>query len=102
MNTDFIKEEIEMETTKLGPGPMAQWRLNGIGLLRILFGIVWGIDAWFKWQPDFVNNFTTYLTGAQDGQPWPIHHWIGFWSTPSASTQRLSLLWLPWVRRRLQ
>jgi len=80
MNTDFIKEEIEMETTKLGPGPMAQWRLNGIGLLRILFGIVWGIDAWFKWQPDFVNNFTTYLTGAQDGQPWPIHHWIVFWT----------------------
>ena len=24
-------------------------------------------------------HFTTYLTGAQDGQPWPIHHWIGFW-----------------------
>jgi len=79
MNTEFKKEEIEMETTKLGSGLMAQWRLNGIGLLRILFGIVWGIDAWFKWQPDFVNNFTTYLTGAQDGQPWPIHHWIGFW-----------------------
>ena len=68
-----------MEIAKLGPGLIAQWRLNGIGLLRILFGIVWGIDAWFKWQPDFINNFTTYLTGAQDGQPWPIHHWIGFW-----------------------
>jgi uncharacterized membrane protein YphA (DoxX/SURF4 family) len=79
MNTDSIREEIEMETTKLGPGMLAQWRLNGIGLLRILFGIVWGIDAWFKWQPDFVNNFTTYLSGAQAGQPWPIHHWIGFW-----------------------
>jgi nitrite reductase (NO-forming) len=66
-----------MDTTK--PGALAQWRLNGIAFLRIVFGIVWGIDAWFKWQPDFVNNFTTYLTGAQDGQPWPIHHWIGFW-----------------------
>jgi len=68
-----------MEASKSGPGAFTQWRLNGIGLLRILFGIVWGIDAWFKWQPDFVNNFTTYLSGAQDGQPWPIHHWIGFW-----------------------
>lgn len=68
-----------MDTTKPGPGAFAQWRLTGIGLLRILFGIVWGIDAWFKWQPDFVNNFATYLTGAQDGQPWPIHHWIQFW-----------------------
>jgi hypothetical protein len=34
------------------------WRLNGIDLLHILFGVVWGIDAWFKWQPDFVNNYT--------------------------------------------
>jgi thiosulfate dehydrogenase [quinone] large subunit len=68
-------------TTKVSePGGFAQWRLNGIGLLRILFGIVWGIDAWFKWQPDFINNFTTYLNGAQDGQPWPIHHWIVFWT----------------------
>ncbi len=80
MDTDSIKEEIEMETNKVGPGGMAQWRLNGIGLIRIVFGIVWGVDAWFKWQPDFINNFTTYLTGAQDGQPWPIHHWIVFWT----------------------
>jgi nitrite reductase (NO-forming) len=68
-----------MDTTKPGPDTFAQWRLNGIGLVRILFGVVWGIDAWFKWQPDFVQNFTSYLTGAQDGQPLPIHHWIGFW-----------------------
>ena len=40
---------------------------------------MWGIDAWFKWQPDFINNFTTYLSGAQEGQPVLIHHWIGFW-----------------------
>jgi len=67
-------------TTKVSePGGFAQWRLNGIGLLRIVFGIVWGIDAWFKWQPDFINNFSTYLSGAQEGQPLFIHHWIGFW-----------------------
>lgn len=59
--------------------PLAFWRLKGFGVLRIVFGVVWGIDAWFKWQPDFINNFTTYLSGAQDGQPWLIHHWIGFW-----------------------
>jgi hypothetical protein len=32
------------------------WRLTGIGLLRIVFGVVWAIDAWFKWQPDFINK----------------------------------------------
>jgi uncharacterized membrane protein YphA (DoxX/SURF4 family) len=68
-------------TTKVSePGGFAQWRLNGIGLLRMLFGIVWGVDAWFKWQPDFINNFTTYLSGAQEGQPLLIHHWIVFWT----------------------
>lgn len=60
--------------------PLASWRLKGFGVLRIVFGVVWGIDAWFKWQPDFVNNFTTYLTGAQEGQPWLVHHWILFWT----------------------
>lgn len=60
-------------------GALAPWRMQGIGLLRVLFGVVWGIDAWFKWQPGFVANFKDYLTGAQDGQPWPVHHWIGFW-----------------------
>src|SRR5215467_15417990 len=68
-----------MATNVAETGQLARWRLNGIGLLRILFGIVWAIDAWFKWQPDFVNNFKDYLTSAQQSQPWPVHHWIGFW-----------------------
>ena len=68
-----------MAANEAEAGQLARWRFNGIGLLRILFGIVWGIDAWFKWQPDFVNNFKDYLSSAQQGQPWPVHHWIGFW-----------------------
>src|SRR5450759_4767637 len=59
--------------------PMPEWRLTGIGLLRITFGAIWAIDAWFKWQPDFINNFTTYLTGAQQDQPAWVQSWIGFW-----------------------
>jgi thiosulfate dehydrogenase (quinone) large subunit len=59
--------------------PLPGWRLTGIGLLRITFGVVWAIDAWFKWQPDFINNFADYLTGAQEGQPAWVQSWIGFW-----------------------
>lgn len=59
--------------------PMVSWRLRGIGFLRILFGIVWAIDAWFKWQPDFIDKFSDYLTGAQQGQPVLVQQWIGFW-----------------------
>ena len=58
---------------------VAGWRLTGIGLLRITFGGVWAIDAWFKWQPDFINNFSSYLTGAQQDQPAWVQSWIGFW-----------------------
>jgi thiosulfate dehydrogenase [quinone] large subunit len=58
---------------------LAAWRLNGIGALRIGFGLIWGVDAWFKWQPGFINGFSDYLSGAQADQPTLIHHWIGFW-----------------------
>jgi uncharacterized membrane protein YphA (DoxX/SURF4 family) len=68
-----------MATNASGIDQLAGWRSSGIGVLRIVFGIVWGIDAWFKWQPGFVNNFKDYLASAQQNQPWPVHHWIGFW-----------------------
>jgi thiosulfate dehydrogenase [quinone] large subunit len=54
-------------------------RFKGIGVLRVIFGLVWAVDAWFKWQPDFINNFTDYLTGALDGQPPAVQAWINFW-----------------------
>ena len=61
------------------PLPLAPWRFTGIAILRIIFGLVWAVDAWFKWQPDFINNFSDYLTGDQKDQPAIIHSWIGFW-----------------------
>jgi len=62
------------ETTAL-----SSWRFNGMGILRIVFGLVWAIDAWFKWQPDFINNFSSYLTGPLSGQPGWVQAWINFW-----------------------
>ncbi len=58
---------------------LAAWRLKGFGLLRIAFGLVWAIDASFKWQPNFITHFTDYLKGALDGQPPPVQAWITFW-----------------------
>ncbi len=53
--------------------------LKGFALLRIFFGIVWLIDAYFKWQPSFQTNFISYVTGGLDGQPVFIQTWIHFW-----------------------
>jgi nitrite reductase (NO-forming) len=58
---------------------LTSWRINGIGVLRIIFGLVWAVDAWFKWQPDFVGKFADYLTGALEGQPAVVQAWIHFW-----------------------
>lgn len=58
---------------------LASWRTKGIGVLRIVFGIVWAIDAWFKWQPDFIHNFESYLKGTLDGQSVAVQAWINFW-----------------------
>ncbi len=68
-----------MNTQSTNSLALSSWRLNGIGILRIVFGLVWAIDAWFKWQPDFINNFSSYLTGPLDGQPAWVQAWINFW-----------------------
>jgi len=48
---------------------LTKFRANGIGIVRILFGIVWLIDAQFKWRPGFINDMSSYLSGALTGQP---------------------------------
>lgn len=50
-----------------------------IALTRIAFGLVWVIDAYFKWQPAFANNFVSYLKETHDGQPVLIQTWLNFW-----------------------
>ena len=74
-----VNTQPALEPTTTTALPFAAWRLTGIGVLRIVFGLVWGIDAWFKWQSDFINNFSSYLTGSLDGQPGWVQSWIHFW-----------------------
>jgi len=63
----------------LAPGTRPAGR--AIGMLRIAFGVVWAIDAAFKWQPAFVHGFTGYLSSAKNGQPQLVKNWIGAWVT---------------------
>ncbi len=59
--------------------PLAAWRLRGLAVLRIGFGVVWAIDAYFKWLPAFHNNLDTYLSDGAEGQPAVVKAWITFW-----------------------
>jgi thiosulfate dehydrogenase [quinone] large subunit len=73
---DTVNEQLDQPKQRAA---FSSWRLTGIGLLRIVFGLIWAVDAWFKWQPDFIHNFNDYLTGAQQDQPAVVQSWIGFW-----------------------
>jgi nitrite reductase (NO-forming) len=47
--------------------------------LRIMFGVVWAIDATFKWMPGFRSNYLDTLKSAADGQPSWLRPWFDFW-----------------------
>jgi thiosulfate dehydrogenase [quinone] large subunit len=67
------------DSYNIGPSVVESWRGHAIGTWRIVFGLVWAIDATFKWQPAFQKDFVSYLTGALDGQSALVKEWIGFW-----------------------
>ncbi len=52
---------------------------KAFSVLRIVFGCVWAVDAYFKWQPAFLNNFTSYLEEGAQGQPALVQAWVNLW-----------------------
>ncbi len=50
-----------------------------VAILRIIFGLVWAINAVFKWQPAFKSGFLDQIKSAADGQPQWLHGWFSFW-----------------------
>jgi uncharacterized membrane protein YphA (DoxX/SURF4 family) len=58
---------------------MSNWRSKMIAFTRIAFGLVWSINAYFKWQPAFANNFVSYLQETFSGQPPMMQSWLTFW-----------------------
>ena len=56
------------------------WRERGVGLMRILFGLVYVVAATLKWQPQFQNTFVQQISAVSDGEPAPIQTWISFWT----------------------
>lgn len=48
-------------------------------LLRIVFGVIWLVDAVLKWQPGFHRGYMDQLMGQAQGQPGWLHGWFQFW-----------------------
>lgn len=43
--------------------------------LRIAFGIIFGVDAWLKWQPGFRATFLPNMISTAAVEP----HWLAWW-----------------------
>src|SRR5947209_17301736 len=57
------------------------WSLvRRVEVIRIVFAVVWAIDAYYKWQPDFVKSYASTVAEGGQGQPVWIHWWFRFWS----------------------
>jgi thiosulfate dehydrogenase [quinone] large subunit len=56
--------------------------LTGAAIVRILFGIVWSIDAIFKWLPGFIGGQTLghELGGAAEVNVPVVHEWLLLWN----------------------
>lgn len=56
------------------------WRERGVGITRIVFGLVWVVAAILQWLPQFQNTFVAQVAAAKVGQPGFIQGWVSFWA----------------------
>ena len=56
------------------------WRERGVGIARIIFGLVWVVATVLQWLPQFQNSFVAQVSVAKAGQPAFIQGWITFWA----------------------
>jgi thiosulfate dehydrogenase [quinone] large subunit len=52
---------------------------KALSIVRILFGVVWAIDAWDKWQQGFLTTLPHSMAKHVSGQLPPAHAWIALW-----------------------
>jgi nitrite reductase (NO-forming) len=50
-----------------------------VAALRIAFGLIWAVDAGFKWTGSFVHGFRDTISSAGQGQPSWLRPWFHFW-----------------------
>lgn len=71
------------QTTILGfteggrkPAPSVGWTGT---IVRLLFGIIFAIDAVLKWLPGYRSTYLSQLKSVAHGQPSWLHGWFQFW-----------------------
>ena len=54
-------------------------------MMRIIFGVIWGVDAYFMFMPGFAKNFPTKIMEVAVSQPSWLSGWFTFWANTTAS-----------------
>jgi uncharacterized membrane protein YphA (DoxX/SURF4 family) len=57
----------------------AEGLVRRVIVLRVAFGVVWALDAYLKWQPDFIRQYGADVASAAHGQPDLLRPWFHFW-----------------------
>lgn len=52
-------------------------KLYGTGV-RVLFGLIWMADVYFKWQPSFLTHVQMVIQNGASGQPGWVKPWFDF------------------------
>lgn len=55
------------------------WAIAGMSAVRAAFGVIWTINAYLTWRPEFAAQYVGYLQNATAGQPDWLQPWFGFW-----------------------
>lgn len=50
-----------------------------VALIRLVFGLIWALDAWLKWQPDFISGFQDAVAEGAKHQAAFLKPWFDFW-----------------------
>ena len=75
LNTDDLRAR-----RSFAPEDRSLRRLHGAAVVRILFGLLWAVDAWLKWRPGFINGQTLTNELNPGAVPTPIvHSWVQLW-----------------------
>jgi thiosulfate dehydrogenase (quinone) large subunit len=68
------------------PTPSAGWTGTTV---RLLFGVIFGIDAVLKWLPGYRSTSISQLKSVAAGQPGWLHGWFDFWISLQSSAPGL-------------
>lgn len=75
-------------TTSTTASSPALRRLHGAAVVRIGFGVLWAVDATFKWLPGFIHGRTLgdELGKAAEVRTPVIHQWLSMWHSIGTSS----------------